>query len=176
MNGLHRDVVNQRAPALLALLGAVGFVPLIACANIANLLLVRATERARSRCAAVGSGRGRIIAQMLVESAVLSGAGAVLGGVLLAWQGIRLITALSPATCRASTGRPSTSPRSFVGSCVGRRDFVRAAPALRAVAGSLADALRDRGSDSGSVRGNMLRSALIVLEVALSLVLRSAPG
>jgi putative ABC transport system permease protein len=113
VNGMHRDVVSHARPALLALLGAVGFVLLVACANIANLLLVRATERGREIAvrAAVGSGRGRIIAQMLVESAVLSWAGAVLG-VLLAWQGIRLITALGPGNLPASSGRPSTSPRS----------------------------------------------------------------
>src|SRR5262245_5427058 len=179
VNGLHRDVVNHARPALLALLGAVGFVLLIACANIANLLLVRATEREREIAvrAAVGSGRGRIIAQMLVESAVLSWAGAVLG-VLLAWQGIRLITALSPgnlprieragidlAALLYTAGAASIAAIAF-----------GLAPALRAVGGNLMDALRDRGTDTGGVRGNKLRSALVVLEVALSLVLLIGAG
>ena len=174
VNGLHRDVVNHARPALLALLGAVGFVLLIACANIANLLLVRATERGREIAvrAAVGSGRGRIIAQMLVESAVLSWAGAVLG-VLLAWQGIRLITALSPGNLpRVDRATIDLAALLYTaGAASVAAILFGLAPALRAVAGNLVDALRDRGSDSGSVRGNMLRSALIVLEVALSLVL-----
>ena len=179
VNGLHRDVVSHARPALLALLGAVGFVLLIACANIANLLLVRATERGREIAvrAAVGSGRGRIIAQMLVESAVLSWAGAVLG-VLLAWQGIRLITALSPGNLPRVEGAAIDLAALLYtagAACVAAIVF-GLAPALRAVAGNLADALRDRGSDTGGVRGNKLRSALVVLEVALSLVLLIGAG
>jgi putative ABC transport system permease protein len=179
VNGMHRDVVNHARPALLALLGAVGFVLLIACANIANLLLVRATERGREIAvrAAVGSGRGRIIAQMLVESAVLSWAGAVLG-VLLAWQGIRLITTLSPGNLpridRAGIDLAALL-YTAAAACVAAIVF-GLAPALRAVAGNLADALRDRGADTGGVRGNKLRSVLVVLEVALSLVLLIGAG
>ncbi len=179
VNGLHRDVVSHARPALLALLGAVGFVLLIACANIANLLLVRATERGREIAvrAAVGSGRGRIIAQMLVESAVLSWAGAVLG-VLLAWQGIRLITALSPGNLpRVERAAIDLAALLYTaGAASVAAILFGLAPALRAVAGNLVDALRDRGSDTGSVRGNMLRSALVVLEVALSLVLLVGAG
>jgi putative ABC transport system permease protein len=179
VNGLHRDVVSHARPALLALLGAVGFVLLIACANIANLLLVRATERGREIAvrAAVGSGRGRIITQMLVESAVLSWAGAVLG-VLLAWQGIRLITALSPGNLpRVDRAAIDLAALLYTAgaACVAALVF-GLAPALRAVAGNLADALRDRGSDTGGVRGNKLRSVLVVLEVALSLVLLIGAG
>jgi putative ABC transport system permease protein len=179
VNGMHRDVVNHARPAILALLGAVGFVLLIACANIANLLLVRATERGREIAvrAAVGSGRGRIIAQMLVESAVLSWAGAVLG-VLLAWQGIRLITALSPGNLPRIEGASIDLAALLYtagAACVAAIVF-GLAPALRAVAGNLAIALRDRGSDSGGLRGNKLRSALVVLEVALSLVLLIGAG
>ncbi len=179
VNGMHRDVVSHARPALLALLGAVGFVLLIACANIANLLLVRATERGREIAvrAAVGSGRGRIIAQMLVESAVLSFAGAVLG-VLLAWQGIKLITAFSPGNLPRVEGAAIDLAALLYtagAACVAAIVF-GLAPALRAVAGNLADALRDRGSDTGGVRGNKLRSAFVVLEVALSLVLLIGAG
>ncbi len=177
--GLHREVVSHARPALLALLGAVGFVLLIACANIANLLLVRATERGREIAvrAAVGSGRGRIIRQMLVESVVLSWAGAMLG-VLLAWQGIRLIMALSPGNLpRVEHAGIDVAALLYTAgaACVAAILF-GLAPALRAVGGNLADALRDRGSDTGGVRGNKLRSALIVVEVALSLVLLIGAG
>jgi putative ABC transport system permease protein len=179
VNGLHRDVVSHARPALLALLGAVGFVLLIACANIANLLLVRATERGREIAvrAAIGSGRVRIIRQMLVESIVLAWAGAVLG-VLLAWQGIGLITVLSPANLprveRAVIDLPVLLYTAGVAGLAAIAFGL--APALRAVTGNLADALRDRGSDTGSVHGNKLRSALVVLEVALSLVLLIGAG
>src|SRR5262245_36208882 len=179
VNGLHRDVVNHARPALLALLGAVGFVLLIACANIANLLLVRATERGREIAVrtAVGSGRGRIVAQMLVESAVLSFAGAVLG-VLLAWQGIRVITALSPGNLPRIEGAAIDLAALLytAGAASVAAILFGLAPALRAVGGNLVDALRDRGSDTGGVRGNKLRSALVVVEVALSLVLLVGAG
>ena len=177
--GMHHDVVEHVRPALVALLGAVGFVLLIACANIANLLLVRATERGREIAvrAALGSGRGRIVAQMLTESLVLSAAGTMLG-LLLAWQGIRVIKALSPANLpRIET--VSLDGRTFAFAAlvaVVAAVLFGLAPALRAVRGNLADGLRDRGSGSGGARGNKLRTVLVVSEVTLSLVLLIGAG
>ena len=177
--GMHRDVVEHVRPALVALLGAVGFVLLIACANIANLLLVRASERGREIAvrAALGSGRARIVAQMLTESLVLSAAGTVLG-LLLAWQGIRVIKALSPANL------PRIENVSLDGRAFGFAAAVAVvaailfglAPALRAVRGNLADGLRDRGTDTGGARGNKLRTVLVVSEVTLSLILLIGAG
>jgi putative ABC transport system permease protein len=179
VNGMHRDVVNHARPALLALLGAVGFVLLIACANIANLLLVRASERGREIAvrAALGSGRGRIVAQMLTESFVLAGAGAVLG-LLLAWQGIGLIKVLSPGNLPRieSVAIDGRALAFAAGVSILAAIVFGLAPALRAVSGNMADALRDRGSDTGGVRGNKLRTALVVSEVALSLVLLIGAG
>jgi putative ABC transport system permease protein len=179
VNGMHRDVVKHTRPALFALLGAVGFLMLIACANIANLLLVRASERSREIAvrAAVGSGRGRIVSQMLTESLVLAAAGAVLG-VLLAWQGIGVIKALSPANLpRIENVSIDARALAFAaGVTILAAIVFGLAPALRAVRGNLADGLRDRGSDSGGVRRNKLRTALVVVEVALSLVLLIGAG
>jgi putative ABC transport system permease protein len=179
VNGMHRDVVDHARPAVLALLGAVGFVLLIACANIANLLLVRASERGREIAvrAAIGSGRGRIVAQMLTESLLLSAAGAVLG-VLLAWQGIGIIKVLSPGDVpRIERVAIDARALAFAGGVTILAAIAFGlAPALRAIGGRLADALRDRGSDTGGVRGNKLRTGLVVSEVALSLVLLIGAG
>ncbi len=177
--GMHRDVVAHARPALLALLGAVAFVLLIACANIANLLLVRASERGREIAvrAALGSGRGRIVALMLTESLVLAAGGMVLG-LGLAWQGIGLIKALSPANLpRIESVALDARAFGFAAAVavVGAILF-GLAPALRAVGGNLSDGLRDRGTDTGGVRGNKLRTALVVSEVTLSLVLLIGAG
>ncbi len=179
LNGMHRDVVSHARPALLALLGSVGFVLLIACGNVANLLLVRGSEREREIAvrAAIGGGRGRIVRQMLTESAVLAAGGAVLG-VVLAWWGVRAITALSPGNLPRIDEVGIDGPvLAFTAGLTAFSALVFGlAPALRAVAGNLADFLRDRGSHSGGVRGNRLRTALVVTEVALSLVLLIGAG
>jgi predicted permease len=177
--GMHHDVVEHVRPALVALLGAVGFVLLIACANIANLLLVRASERGREIAvrAALGSGRGRMVAQMLTESLVLAAAGTVLG-LVLAWQGIRVIKALSPANLPRIES-VSLDGRAFAFAAavaVVAAILFGLAPALRAVRGNLADGLRDRGTDTGGARGNKLRTVLVVSEVTLSLVLLIGAG
>jgi putative ABC transport system permease protein len=177
--GMHRDVVAHARPAVLALLGAVAFVLLIACANIANLLLVRASVRGREIAvrAAIGSTRARIVAQMLTESLVLSAAGVILG-LVLAWQGIRVIKVLSPADLPRIES-VAIDGRTFLFAAAA--GIVAAllfglAPALRAVRGNLADGLRDRGTDTGGVRGNKLRTVMVVSEVTLSLVLLIGAG
>ena len=179
VGGMQHDVVEHARPALLALLGAVGFVLLIACANIANLLLVRAAERGREIAvrAALGSGRGRIVAQMLTESLVLAAAGTVLG-LLLAWQGIRVIKALSPANLpRIQNVSLDAGTFAFAaGVAVLAAILFGLAPALRAVRGNLADRLRDRSADTGGARGNKLRTVLVVSELTLSLVLLIGAG
>ena len=177
--GMHRDVVEHARPALIALLGAVGFVLLIACANVANLLLVRASERGREIAvrAALGSGRARIVGQMLTESLVLSVAGTAFG-LLLAWQGIRVIKALSPANLpRIESVSLDAGAFGFAAlAAVVAALLFGLAPALRAVRGNLADGLRDRGTDTGGARGNKLRTVLVVSEVTLSLVLLIGAG
>ena len=177
--GMHADIVEHARPALLALLGAVSFVLLIACANIANLLIVRASERGReiSVRAALGSGRARIVAQMLTESLVL-GAGGMVLGLALAWQGIRVIKVLSPVELPRIESL-SLDARAFAFAAavtVVAAILFGLAPALRAVRGNLSDGLRDRGTDTGSASRNKLRTALVVTEVMLSLVLLIGAG
>src|SRR5581483_9855543 len=95
---LHKYLVAEVRPALLALTGAVIFLLLVACANVANLLLVRAALRGRELAvrAALGGGWWRLVRQMLVEALLLAGAGTLLG-LGLAWAGIRQLLAIAPA-------------------------------------------------------------------------------
>ena len=179
VNGMHRDVVNHARSPLLALMGAVTFVLLIACGNVANLLLASASQRGREIAvrAAVGGGRGRIIRQLLTESAVLAMGGAVLGGLLTFWA-VQLITGISPGNLpRIEDVGINASVLAFTGA-VALLSAVAfgLVPALRTVDGDLASGLKDRGSDSGGIRGNKLRTALVVSEMALSLVLLIGAG
>jgi putative ABC transport system permease protein len=165
--------------ALLALMGAVTFVLLIACANVANLLLVRASQRERELAvrAALGGSSWTIIRQLLAESLALAAAAAVIG-IGLAELGIRLLLALAPANLPRLADvsvDPTVLAFSLVVSAVAAIVF-GVAPALRASRPDIAQVLRAAGrtpSLSGAAR---LRTVVIVAEVALSFVLLVGSG
>lgn len=162
--------------ALLMLLGAVGVLLLIACANLANLLLARATARQRETAirAALGASRSRLLRQFLTESMVLSFAGGALGLLLATW-GTRLLAALSPTDLpRASAVAVDSHVLAFtfgVSAVTGL--LCGLAPALQA---SKTDLRGGEGTRIVQAGGTPLRNALVVAEVALSLVLLIGAG
>ncbi|NIR42708.1 MAG: ABC transporter permease [Gemmatimonadetes bacterium] len=180
LESYKEKVVGDVRPALLLFLGAVGLVLLIACANIANLLLVRATERQRELAvrAALGAGRGRLLVHMLSESVVLSIAGGV-AGVLVALIGLGPLTAFFP---------PGIPRAHEIG--IDYRVLIFAAglalltglltgliPALAAVRTRISEVLREAGRGAaGGRKRNRTEEALVVSEIAVAFVLLIAAG
>jgi putative ABC transport system permease protein len=177
---LQQMIVGDVKPALLVLLGAVGLVLLIACANIANLLLARATSRAREIAvrSTLGAGRGRLIRQLLSETAILGLLGGVTG-IALAWWDVRALSSLLPATLpQVNAVRIDHSVLGFAlflsvfASCV-----VGLAPAFLLANSNLQGTLREGGGRSGQSAGSRrARSILAMGEVALAMVLLVAAG
>jgi putative ABC transport system permease protein len=179
VEGMHDDLVQEVRPAIFALMGAVTFVLLIACANVANLLLVRAASRERELAvrAAMGSSRWRIVRQLVIESLVLALSGALLA-VGLAYAGTRLLVALSPANLpRLGAVDIDVTVLGFATlAAVVAALLFGLVPALRAARPQLADVLRTSGRNAGLARGRLLRNGVVVAEVALSFVLLVGGG
>jgi putative ABC transport system permease protein len=167
-------------PALLVLLGAVGFVLLIACANVANLLLARAASRIKEVAirSALGATRRDLLRQLMAESLLL----AVVGGVLglgLAWLGMQAVVALKPANVpRITELRIDGLVMAFtLGVAVLTGLVFGLAPAIQTSRTNLQDTLKEGGrSGSADRSGQTMRRALVVAEVALALTLLTGAG
>jgi putative ABC transport system permease protein len=176
---MQRQVTGDVRPALLIVLGAAGLVLLIACANVANLLLARATSRQREIAirAAIGAGRSRIVRQLLTESLLLALAGGALGLALGSW-GVRALLALAPGDLprlQEMAAIPALDPLvaafSFLLSVITGALF-GLVPAFQLSRTELTFSLNESGFRTGpSLKQNRARSVLVAAEMAIAVVL-----
>ncbi len=176
---LADTIIGSQRARLLTVLGAVSFVLLIACANVANLLLARGAARSQELAirSALGAGRNRIVGQLLTESLVLSLLAGVVG-LVLTWFGIKLVIAGAPAGVFPRLEDAHIDPTILIFALVVSAlcaVLFGTAPALRAAAQDVQSTLRAGGRGVAVVR-DTLRSALIVGEVALALALLDGAG
>ena len=166
--------------ALLVLLGAVSLLLLVACANVASLLLARAADRRREIAVrfALGAGRLRIVRQLVVETGLLCGLGAA-GGLLLGYWGIELLRAIDPGSIPRldEVGIDGWTVLYALVLCVLATLISGIAPALQMSRADASDALKDAGRGSASHAGRRsLRGPLVAGQIALSLVLLAGAG
>jgi putative ABC transport system permease protein len=176
---LHARVVGDIKPGLVALLGAVGFVLLIACANLANLLLARGSARGRELAVrlALGAARARIVRQLLTESLLLAAAGGFLGVLLGVWA-VDALVALAPENApRVTEIGLDLRVLAFAAVLTMVTGLLFGlAPALQYSRAGVANSLKEGARGSAGGGGRTLRRGLISAEVALALMLLAGAG
>jgi putative ABC transport system permease protein len=174
-----RELVSNYRPRLLVILGAVGFVLLIACANIANLLLARGAARGREMAirAAMGAGQGHLIRHVLVECFILAVVGG-LAGLLAAVWGVNALVRFGPADIpRLALARIDAPVLGFAALLTLISGLIFGlAPAFRAATRFPQDALKEGGRTGPAAGRDRLRHALVIGEIALALVLLTGAG
>ena len=171
---LREAITGNVRVSLLVLLGAVGFVLLMTCVNVASLLLARATTREREMAVrlALGASRGRVVRQLLTESVVLALVAGVVG-IAVAYGGMRALLSLSAGQLPRGTEiqMDGTTLLYALGISLLTGLLFGLVPALRASSGELQQAMRAGGRGVASGAGNRLRYGLVISEVALSMML-----
>jgi putative ABC transport system permease protein len=176
---LHERIVRQVKPSLIALLGAVGLVLLIACANVANLLLARGAARQKEIAvrAAMGASRGRVVRQMLTESILLSAIGGIAGMILSVWLTDVLLSILPEGAPRMDQVGIDYRVLSFAfGISALTGILFGLVPALQASKLDVTSALKEGGRNAEGHRRTSARNLLLIGEVALSLMLLVGAG
>jgi putative ABC transport system permease protein len=176
---LQDELTGRVRPALTVLMGAVGFLLLIACANVANLLLARVTRRERELAlrAALGAGRARVVRQLMVESALLAGAAGALG-IAIAAVAVPLVVQLTPAAiARLGDAHLDRLVLTFsIGLTAGTAILFGLMPAIRASRVDLQSSLHGDGRRTSDAPTSIARRLLVAADVAMAVVLLVGAG
>jgi putative ABC transport system permease protein len=176
---IREQLVGDVRQGLLLLLAAVGCVLLIACTNVAGLLLARGVARQREVCirTAIGAGRGRIVTQLLTESFILAVAGGGLGLLVAAWGTAGLVAIIPDSIPRLDEVQVDAGVAMFaIAISCATGVLFGLAPALQTSNANVIDLLRDNGRTAGARGTRRMRSMLVIAEVALALVLLVTAG